>query len=99
MSSLFSSHIAPLSNRKRHCWTIYFWMNGIPVLYGQHSILKEVKTMAKQKESNDLHLSDEECRKLYDKYVDGRHYEPKPFVLTDLSRMPDILANTTNKSE
>lgn len=55
--------------------------------------------MAKQKESNDLHLSDEECRKVYDKYVDGRHYEPKPFVLTDLSRMPDILANTTNKSE
>lgn len=55
--------------------------------------------MAKQKESNDLHLSDEECRKLYDKYVDGRHYEPKLFVLTDLSQMPDILANTTNKSE
>lgn len=55
--------------------------------------------MAKQKESNDLHLSDEECRKLYDKYVDSRHYEPKPFILTGLSQMPDILANTMNKSE
>jgi hypothetical protein len=42
MSSLFSSHIAPLSNRKRHCWTIYFWMNGIPVLYGQHFALEEM---------------------------------------------------------
>jgi hypothetical protein len=40
MSSLFSSHIAPLSSRKRHCWTIYFWMNGIPVLYGQHFALE-----------------------------------------------------------
>lgn len=55
--------------------------------------------MAKQKENNDLQLSDKECRELYDKYVDSRHYEPKPFVLTDLPQMPDILANATNKSE
>lgn len=99
MSSLFSSHIAPLSNRKRHCWTIYFWMNGIPVLYGQHFALEEMQSMAKQKLNDDLQLSDEECRQLYDKYVDGRHYEPKSFILTDLSQMPDILANATNKSE
>lgn len=55
--------------------------------------------MAKQKLNDDLQLSDEECRQLYDKYVDGRHYELKSFILTDLSQMPDILANTTNKSE
>lgn len=55
--------------------------------------------MAKQKLNDDLQLSDEECRQLYDKCVGGRHYEPKPFILTDLSQMPDILANTTNKSE
>lgn len=55
--------------------------------------------MVKQKNDKDLQLSDEECRKLYDKYVDSRHYEPKPFVLTDLSQMPDILVNATNKSE
>ena len=57
--------------------------------------------MTKQKSNNDLPLSDEKCRELYDKYVDNRHYEPKPFVLTDLSQMPDILANATatNKSE
>ena len=55
--------------------------------------------MAKQKNDKDLHLSDEECRELYDKYVDGRHYEPKPFVLTDLSQMPDILADAANKSK
>lgn len=55
--------------------------------------------MAKQKLNDNLQLSDEECRQLYDKYVDGRHYEPKSFILTDLSQMPDILANTMNKSE
>ena len=55
--------------------------------------------MAKQKLNDDLQLSDEECRQLYDKYVDNRHYEPKPFILTGLSQMPDILANTMNKSE
>ena len=27
--------------------------------------------MAKQKENNDLQLSDKECRELYDKYVDS----------------------------
>jgi hypothetical protein len=55
--------------------------------------------MAKQKLNDDLQLSDEECKQLYDKCVDGRHYEPKPFILTGLSQMPDILANTINKSE
>lgn len=55
--------------------------------------------MAKQKLNDDLQLSDEECRQLYDKYVDSRHYEPKSFILTDLSQMPDILVNTTNESE
>lgn len=55
--------------------------------------------MAKQKLNNDSSLSDEECRELYDKYVHGKHYEPKPFVLTDLSQMPDILADTANKSK
>lgn len=55
--------------------------------------------MTKQKLNDDLQLSDEECRQLYDKYVDNRHYEPKSFILTDLSQMPDILANATNKSE
>lgn len=55
--------------------------------------------MTKQKLNDDLQLSDEERRQLYDKYVDSRHYEPKSFILTDLSQMPDILANATNKSE
>lgn len=55
--------------------------------------------MAKQKLNDDLQLSDEECRQLYDKYVDSRNYEPKSFILTNLSQMPDILVNTTNKSE